>query len=1713
MKADAASSLAQIETLAAREAEFRAEAETLNEVACELTAELDLQTLVQKVTDAGVRLTGAQFGAFFYNAITDDGESYTLYTLSGAPREAFEGFGLPRATPLFGPTFRGEGVVRIDDVLADPRYGQWDPHHGMPAGHLPVRSFLAAPVASRAGVVIGGLFFGHPTPSVFTTHMESVIRGLAALAAVAIDNARLYGEARREVQERQQAEQALRASEQRYRLVVEAANDYIFDWDFATGRVLRTEGAQRLFGYKANEIGDEPAWGSDRVHPDDQSRVMESLAAARGGTAEFWREEFRFRCADGSYASVLARAHFVRDDQGTTLRMIGSLTDLSESKRMREALRTTEKRYRQLVQSLPAAVYTCDADGHIQLYNGAAVDLWGLAPEVGRTRWTGALRMFRPNGEELPADQCPMAVALRDGRAIEGEEVIIERPDGSRRLVLTHPEPQFDGVGRVTGAVNMLLDITDRKQAELAQSRLAAIVASSDDAIVSKTLEGRIVSWNAGAERIFGYTEDEAVGQSIEMLIPLERRSEETEIISRLRRGERLEHFETVRVRKDGRPIHVSLTVSPVLDSAGHVIGASKIARDVTERKRSDEALRESDERFARFMQHLPGLAWIKDAEGRYLYANDAAVRAFGRTSADFYGKRDADLFSPEIAAQFQANDRAALAAETGIETVETLRHGDGVHHSLVSKFPIPGPDGVPAMIGGMAIDITERLEAERALRDSEERFRAVMTNAPVAVFIKDLEGRYTLVNPLAAETLGRPRGAEGLTDHDMLSKEAADHIREVDLAVIASGRPSEQEEIVERAGYRREFLSVKFPLRDGEGRVVGVCGVAVDVTDRKRAQAALRESDQRLRLATQTGKLGVWDWDIENDRISWSESMYAIHGVSPEWFTETVGDFSALVHPDDRDLVARSIKDAMHGDAPYELEFRAVRPDGETIWLFTNAAVLRRDGQPTRMLGATMDITERKKGEVALRASEERFRTLASHAPVGIFHAEPNGDNVFVNESWCEMAGMSLEEARGQGWLGAVHPADRERVGAGWRDAIARGATSAAEFRFQRPDDSIIWLQGNAAPLRDGAGEVTGYIGTVADITQHKRSEEALRNSERMYRAIGESIDYGVWVCDAAGRNIYASDSFLQLVGLTQEQCSDIGWASVLHPDDVEQTVAAWQQCVRSGLAWDAEHRFRAVDGRWRPVLARGVPVRDDHGNITAWVGINLDISELKHAENELRESEARFRSMADNAPVLIWINGLGGCQYVNREYLRFAGCRAEDVSGMNWVELLHPDDRAGYVAAYQDAFDRHVPFEAHVRMRRADGEWRWLTSTGAPRLRADGTFLGHVGCSVDVTDIKASEAALREADRRKDDFLAMLGHELRNPLAGIVTGAQVLSMLALDGEAREMQGVIARQATHMSQIVDDLLDVSRIARGKLTLRHRHVNLSQLVRNAADDYRRSNDLSAEELRYSTPLGDVWAWCDPTRITQALTNIVHNSFKFSAGPLNTVVAMTAESDRRIAAIAITDRGIGMTRETLNRIFEPFNQADTSLERSRGGLGLGLALAKGLVELHGGTVTAESAGLGKGSTFTITIPCEEQPQDVSAALQRPSVKSRRVLIIDDRRDAILPLSRMLEIEGHHVATSMDGPAGIEHAQQFRPEVILCDIGLSGEMNGYQVAQALRAIPEFAKAYIVAVTGYGQEEDRRNAREAGFDYHLTKPLERAQVIELMTRMPRF
>jgi PAS domain S-box-containing protein len=577
-----------------RESEARAEAETLNEVSRALAGELDLEKLVQTITHAATRITGAKFGAFFYNVVDGNGEAYSLYTLSGAPREAFEKFGLPRATPLFEPTFRGLRVVRSDDVLQDPNYGAVPPHHGMPKGHLPVRSYLAVPVVSRTGEVLGGLFFGHPEPAVFDQHAERMAVGIASHAAVAIDNARLFAKAEREIEQRGHTEDLLRQSEQQFR---------------------------------------------------------------------------------------------------------------------------------EMIDALPTAIYTTDAEGFLTHYNPAAVQLAGREIRLGSDRWTIAAKLFRSDGEPVPLDQSPMATALGGGTSARGAEYIGERPDGSRFWFTPYPTPLRDHRGRVTGGINMLVDITGRKEAERDTLLLGAIVDSSDDAIVSKDLNGIVTSWNKGAERLFGYTAEEMVGRSIITVVPSDRLDEEYGILSRLKLGQRIDHFETIRRHKDGTLLDISLTISPVKDAQGRIIGASKIARDISDRKRAEAALLASEARFRQLADAMPQIVWTARPDGYVDYYNERWYEFSGFTRDAFGDRSWQPIIHPDDAQP--TLDAWHQSVETGQPYRVEYRFRDRAENRwrwfMGRALPVQGSDGRIVKWFGSCIDIDEQKRVEAELRRANQ--------------------------------------------------------------------------------------------------------------------------------------------------------------------------------------------------------------------------------------------------------------------------------------------------------------------------------------------------------------------------------------------------------------------------------------------------------------------------------------------------------------------------------------------------------------------------------------------------------------------------------------------------------------------------------------------------------------------------------------------------------------------------------------------------------------------------------------------------------------------------------------------------------------------------------------------------------------------------------------------------------------------------------
>jgi signal transduction histidine kinase/ActR/RegA family two-component response regulator len=383
-------------------------------------------------------------------------------------------------------------------------------------------------------------------------------------------------------------------------------------------------------------------------------------------------------------------------------------------------------------------------------------------------------------------------------------------------------------------------------------------------------------------------------------------------------------------------------------------------------------------------------------------------------------------------------------------------------------------------------------------------------------------------------------------------------------------------------------------------------------------------------------------------------------------------------------------------------------------------------------------------------------------------------------------------------------------------------------------------------------------------------------------------------------------------------------------------------------------------------------------------------------------------------------------------------------------------------------------------------------------------------------LTELARQAEALRDADRRKDEFLAMLAHELRNPLAPIRNGLQILNLAEgnrnLQARTREM---IDRQVNHLGRLVDDLLDVSRITRGKVELRRERVDLRDVISRAVETIRPLIDSRQHTLTISTPDYPVWVWADLTRMTQVIGNLLNNSAKYS--PSEGTIRLCLEEDGAEAVIHVCDSGVGIPKDMLPRVFELFTQIDRTLDRSQGGLGIGLTVVRSLVEMHGGTVVADSDGIGCGSTFSIRLPIL---QDSLPAIRATtpgadlSANSLRVLVVDDNVDAGESLGELLRLLGHEVQVTANGPLALELFDDFKPEVALLDIGLPG-MNGYDLARQLRARQSSDSLLLIAVTGYGQEEDRRKSRMAGFDHHLTKPAEFSvlQVLLAQSRPAQF
>lgn len=641
---------------------------------------------------------------------------------------------------------------------------------------------------------------------------------------------------------------------------------------------------------------------------------------------------------------------------------------------------------------------------------------------------------------------------------------------------------------------------------------------------------------------------------------------------------------------------------------------------------------------------------------------------------------------------------------------------------------------------------------------------------------------------------------------------------------------------------------------------------------------------------------------------------------------------------------------------------------------------------------------------------------------------------------------------------------------------------------------DLTIWLR-RIQPYVGHQGRTEGVVVTFVDVTVLRA---AARQVGQLAATLDDSND-AVYSCDPGGRILSWNKGAERIYGYRREEVLGMS---------VAQISAAVPELTQGSLGpVDVGRRTKA--GQMATVSMTATALRDRQGAVHALLFTERDISE------QLRvESEIRFRRLADNIPALLRVEDAGGrTEFVNRACTQFIGRSTELLVGEGWLEFVHPQDRQRYLEEYAAAQAEQRPLDSDIRLQRLDGAYRWMRAMSVPHVDAAGVFAGYVALLVDVEDRKRAELQLLEADHRKDEFLAMLAHELRNPLAPIRSAVAILGRSGLtEPRAEWAVGVIDRQAELMAKLLDGLLDVARISRGKLKLDLAPVELAVVVQRAVEISQVL--ITARRQRLTVQCADgVMLEGDLLRLTQVFANLLNNASKYTdeEGAIDVRVELGGEQ----VCVRIEDNGTGISQDMLPRVFDMFSQAETSLDRSKGGLGLGLTLVRQLVELHGGAVQAESAGLGAGSVFTVRLPFlpsrHSAPDPCGPALPRQSEAARRVLVVDDNIDGAQSLAMILEMEGHAVTTAYDGRQALQQATDLQPDVVLLDIGLPG-MDGYQVARALRGAAATSTITLVALTGYGQPEDVERAKSAGFDQHLVKPIDIDVVTALVAAAPR-
>ncbi|AFZ08083.1 PAS/PAC sensor hybrid histidine kinase [Oscillatoria nigro-viridis PCC 7112] len=1328
---------------------------------------------------------------------------------------------------------------------------------------------------------------------------------------------------------------------------------------------------------------------------------------------------------------------------------------------------------------------------------------------------------------ELAPTVEPMLQGILDtGKPILDYELVGETPKepGILRYWQASYYPLLDENGIVFGLGGIVIEITDRKRAEQKQARMTAILEATSDLVGVCDAAGHSVYLNKAGQEMLGMSPEEARSPFTidSVLAPSARAKFHNDIIpTALREGRWA--GETLFLSRDGEEIPVSQVLIVHKTAAGEVEFISTIVRDIRDRKKAEE----ERQLLATTIENSRDFIGVASMDGRPILVNQAGLDLVGLSSLEeAKTKHITDFFMAEDLDFVQQSIMPAIMQDGSWRSDFRFRHFQTGQPILVdyTLFLIKHPEtNEPVGIATITRDIRDRKNAEDVLKQSEERFRSLMEASAQIIWICNADGEMAIEQPTWSAFTGQTfDDYNGWGWLDTIHSDDRSYIGNAWLTAVANRSLYEVEFRMRRHdGEYRDMSCRGVPILNGDGSIREWIGANTDITERKQAEEALRQQQAVLRdrnVLLSSILESTPDIIVVKDR----EGRYvALNSFVAKSFygrpiEEIIGkDDSELLPPAAAIAIMAKDRQIMEAGITESYEEDVFNGKENTSFLTTKAPWRDAQGNILGLIAIARNINDRKQAEAQLRDRNALLNSILESTPDIIVVKDTEGRYVALNSNVANFLGKPIEEIIGKDDLELMSPDTAREIMAKDRQVMAAGITETYEEDVSDVEKTATFFT-TKAPWRDGNGNILGIIATTRDISDRKKVEQTLRQTLEILDLASD----GIIIRDMDDRIIYWNQGAEKLYGWTKAEVAGEyihTFLETVFPQPLETIMAEFFQ---QG-SWEGELHHTTRDGGHIIVASRWTLQRDGEGKPCAQLEINNDISDRKLAEDAIKQSEERYRSLILATSQIVWTaDSEGRCSDIP-SLRAYTGQTEAEALGFGWLDTIHPDDSERTAQAWMEAVQTKNLYDIEYRIRAADGNYRYFQGRAVPILNEDGSLREWVGTCIDIHDRKQTEivqAKAREAaeaaSRAKSEFLANMSHELRTPLNGIMGYAQILQRSkVLNEEERSRIDVIYQCGSHLLTLINDILDLSKIEAQKVELMPTDFHFPAFLQGVAEMCRIRAELKGIHFHFpSSPELPIGIRADEKRLRQVLINLLSNAIKFTdEGSVTFTVSFAAEGKIRFE---IRDTGTGIAQDQLQAIFQPFEQVGDR-RRQTEGTGLGLAISKRIVELMGSTIQVQSE-MNVGSIFWFDVNLSQADEWVKTSQidhrgQIIGIKDRqpKIVVIDDKWANRSVISNLLSPIGFEVFEANDGQEGWEKILEVHPDLIVTDL-LMPQLDGFELIKRVRESESFKETIIIVSSASVFETDQYRSLEAGGNTFIPKPI---QATELLQKLQQY